>query len=165
MSKRPAPKSDSTAESHDDSGSFAFAPGEPEEPVTPEALDASLSLADTARPRAVGADPYNRTSTNAANRSRNNKNRSLDDMRELSKAIESAPTWTPPDIKKTAALCQRIAALSVQLELAVAELGELSSAASDPADRKAGDVKKQLVRAANYLEEALDCLVPPDTSS
>lgn len=161
MSKRPAPKSDSTAESHDDSGSFAFAPGEPEEPVSPEALDASLSLADTARRHGVGSDPYNQASATAGK----NKNRSLDDMRQLSKAIESAPTWPPRDIKKTAALRQRIAALSAQLELALAELGELSSAAPDPADRGAGDVKKQLVRAANYLEEALDCLVPPGTSS
>lgn len=161
MGKRPAPSSGPTAESRDDSGNFAFAPAEPEEApsLTELEADSILSIAEDARRRAEGSDPYNRASPSASK----NKNRSLDDMRELSEAIKSAPTWTPPE--KTTALAQRVAALGAQLELALAELGNLSSGLSDPADCRAGELKQQLVRAANYVEEALDCLPPPGAVS
>ena len=75
-----------------------------------------------------------------------------------------APICADPTKNEAATLAQRAAMLSAELERLLVEVGDLGSVASDPDDRRVGELKRQVRRAANYLEEALDCLVPPETS-
>jgi len=112
-----------------------------------------------------GFDPYNRTSSSVSDQSAENNPPTVEEVRVLNSTTAGAPVCADPNKSEAATLAQRVALLSAELERVLMEVGDLGSVASDPDDRRAGELKRQLCRAANYLEEALDCLVPTEPSS
>lgn len=111
-----------------------------------------------------GFDPYNRTASNVSDQSAENNRSTADEVRVLNSTTTGAPICADPTKSEAATLAQRVALLSAELERLLVEVGDLGSVASDPDDRRVGELKRQLRRAANYLEEALDCLVPTEIS-
>lgn len=111
-----------------------------------------------------GFDPYNRAASSVSDQSVENS-RSAEEVRVLNSSTTGAPICADPTKSEAATLAQRVALLSAELERLLAEVEDLGSAGAEPDDRRAGELKRQLRRAANYLEEALDCLVPTETSA
>jgi hypothetical protein len=128
-----------------------------------------LSLADTQR--LVSGDPYNNKNRVATPKPAAphkpvdpNRRRSLDDMRQLSQDIRSAPTWVSPKRDASQELAQNLAGLRVELERALAQLRILRTMDPDPSDQRAAEMMEQLRDAARHLEQTISALLPPDRS-
>ncbi len=118
---------------------------------------------DEAWQRGEGFDPYNRAASSVSDQPAQN-NPSTEEVRVLGSSTTGA-ICAEPTKGDAATLAQRVALISAELERLLVEVGDLGSVASVPDDRRVGELKRQLRRAANYLEEALDCLVPSEPSA
>ena len=155
MSKRPHPRGDPSGEWRKGERGTSAA-GDPDSGRT----DAdALALTDAPQP-ATGSDPYNQADEPSAPPPDPGQRRSLDDMRRLSEAIKSAPTWTPPGKSATAALYRRVEALRVELQRSLDEINSLRTGAQGGHHPRT--LLVQLRDAAHHLGEAVKSLLAPD---
>jgi hypothetical protein len=153
MSKRSHQRGDPSGEwrRHEGGG----APGRPEHP-DPAATD---ELAPGEIPaRGPGSDPYNQD--DKPEEGPESPRRSLDDMRRLSEAIKTAPTWTAPKKSGTVALVRRLDALRVDLQRILDEINGLRQGGRDESHARA--LMVQLRDAAHHLGEAINSLLLKD---
>ena len=156
MSKRPHPRGDPSGEWRKGESGAAAGPN----PSSEQAEADALALVGTPQP-APGSDPYNQTDEASPPPSQPLRRRSLDDMRRLSEAIKSAPTWTPPGKPATAALYRRLEALRVELQRSLDEINSLRAGAQG--EHHPRTLLVQLRDAAHHLGEAVKSLVTPDS--
>lgn len=121
-----------------------------------ELVGDALTLVDEAQ-RAPGADPYNQADAKPSTAADGPKTLSPSNMRRLSETIKGARTWTPP---KKAGANPRLASLCSDLERVLAELALVS--APSPG-QSLPDFLGRLSDAERHIEDAIDCLIPPES--
>lgn len=105
-----------------------------------------------------GSNPYDQADGKPSTVTGERKTLSPSDMRRLSETIKGSRTWTPP---KKAGANPRLAALCSELERV---LTELALVRDPPPGQKLPDFLARLSDAERHIEDAIDCLIPPEDS-
>jgi len=106
--------------------------------------------------KAPGLNPYDHADAKPSTATDGPKTLSPADMRRLSQKITSTRTWTPP---KKAGASPRLAALVTDLERV---LGDLALVSGPPPGHTLPDFLARLSDAERHIEDAIDCLIPPE---
>lgn len=127
-------------------------PPDPEKHL--ELVGDALALVEEPK-KAPGSNPYDQADAKPSIAADGPKTLSPSNMRRLSDTIKGSRTWTPP---KKGGANPRLAALCSDLERA---LGDLALVGEPPPGEKLPDFLARLADAERHIEDAIDCLIPP----